>query len=181
MAEIRVFAFEELLMSSRAYRNVSRDGEDCFSVLSSAGRTASWSMLSGLSLSEISHIAILAIPIYAGDISNTESYEFELPSLGVAPNANTAPASRPPAQEIRLSTPRRLLGRITRSYRPAPPIQIEPQPVLIFGAPLNDALERANVQISLFKTDDGGPVDYGYIPIVVGQCGVFLKTEGRLA
>ncbi len=90
-AEIRVFAFEELLMTSRVYRNASRDGSDCFSIMSSAGRTASWSMLSGLSLSEISHIAILAIPIYAGDISNNEWYEFEPPAVGPTPNVGTAP------------------------------------------------------------------------------------------
>lgn len=42
------FAFEEILMSSRAYRVVANDNSDAFSVISAAGRTASWSMLSGL-------------------------------------------------------------------------------------------------------------------------------------
>ncbi|RSL49573.1 hypothetical protein CEP54_012373 [Fusarium duplospermum] len=70
------FAFEETLMSSRAYRIAARDNSDGFSIISSAGRTASWSMLSGLSLSEVSHIGIQAIPIYASDITNKEHYDF---------------------------------------------------------------------------------------------------------
>ncbi|KAK3299726.1 Rho GTPase activation protein [Chaetomium fimeti] len=175
-AEIRVFAFEELLMTSRAYRNASGDGSDCFSIMSSAGRTASWSMLSGLSLSEISQIAILAIPIYAGDISNNESYEFEPPAVEPTSNVDTVPPSRPPPQEAKKSTPRRLLGKLTGSYlqRSRPRVEL---PLMIFGAPLYDGLNHANVAISLSETDDCGPI-YGYIPIVVGKTGVFLKESG---
>jgi hypothetical protein len=68
--KIRKFAFEEELMTSRPYRGLTHDAQDPFSLMSSAGRTASWSMLSGLGLSEISHIAILAIPIYPDDLTD---------------------------------------------------------------------------------------------------------------
>ncbi len=47
------------------------------SIMTPAGRAASWSMLSGLSLSEVSHIAILAIPIYPGEVSDADAYDFE--------------------------------------------------------------------------------------------------------
>jgi hypothetical protein len=74
---VRGFAFEELLSNSRAYRMASRHNDDSFSILSSAGRTGSWSMLSGMSLSEMSNIAILALPIYASDLANRDKYEFK--------------------------------------------------------------------------------------------------------
>lgn len=73
----RRLAFEEHLMESRAYRRIAFDYNDTVSIMSSAGRTASWSMLSGLSLSQVSKIAILALPIYASDLSNKEHYDFD--------------------------------------------------------------------------------------------------------
>ncbi|KAI0973643.1 hypothetical protein F4678DRAFT_486823 [Xylaria arbuscula] len=51
-------AFEQLLEASRL-RN-----SEVFSTISSARQTGSWSRLSSLSLSEIPHIGVLAIPIY---------------------------------------------------------------------------------------------------------------------
>ena len=47
----------------------------------------------------------------------------------------------------------------------------------IFGVPLATSITYANVAISLF--DNGGEsYIYGYVPIVVAKCGVFLKEKG---
>jgi hypothetical protein len=72
------FAFEEVLKNSWVYQRSDRRGDSgSFSVISSAGRTASWSMLSGLSLSDnISIVAFQALPVYAYDLSNAEVYQF---------------------------------------------------------------------------------------------------------
>ena len=71
------FIFEEELNSSWVYRRVARNPKiGNFSIVSSAGRTASWSMLSGLSLSDLSNIAVLALPIYEVDLSNSSVYQF---------------------------------------------------------------------------------------------------------
>ena len=49
----------------------------------------------------------------------------------------------------------------------------------IFGVPLAESIRYANVAISL--TDENGEsFIYGYVPIVVAKCGVFLKEKGRL-
>jgi hypothetical protein len=48
----------------------------------------------------------------------------------------------------------------------------------IFGVPLHTSIRYANVAISLFN-DDGQSYIYGYVPIVVAKCGVFLKEKGR--
>ncbi|OJJ42836.1 hypothetical protein ASPZODRAFT_155085 [Penicilliopsis zonata CBS 506.65] len=46
----------------------------------------------------------------------------------------------------------------------------------IFGVPLNVSIKYANVAISL-TNDNGGSFIYGYVPIVVAKCGVFLKEK----
>lgn len=51
-------------------------------------------------------------------------------------------------------------------------------PVGIFGVPLQDSINYANVAISL--TDENGQsYVYGYVPIVIAKCGVFLKERGK--
>ena len=50
----------------------------------------------------------------------------------------------------------------------------------IFGVPLKDSIQYANVAISLMD-DQGKSFIYGYVPIVVAKCGVFLKEKGEQA
>lgn len=47
----------------------------------------------------------------------------------------------------------------------------------IFGVPLRQSIVYANVAISLVD-DHGKSYIYGYVPIVVAKCGVFLKEKG---
>lgn len=47
----------------------------------------------------------------------------------------------------------------------------------IFGVPLNVSIKYANVAISL-TGENGKSHIYGYVPIVVAKCGVFLKDRG---
>ena len=47
----------------------------------------------------------------------------------------------------------------------------------IFGVPLRQSIEYANVAISLTDAN-GNSFIYGYVPIVVAKCGVFLKERG---
>jgi hypothetical protein len=44
--------------------------------------------------------------------------------------------------------------------------------------PLVDSIRYANVAISL-SNDQGESFIYGYVPIVVAKCGVFLKEKGK--
>ena len=46
----------------------------------------------------------------------------------------------------------------------------------IFGIPLRQSIQYANVAISL--EENGQSYIYGYVPIVVAKCGVFLKEKG---
>lgn len=48
----------------------------------------------------------------------------------------------------------------------------------IFGIPLRQSITYANVAISLID-ENGQSYIYGYVPIVVAKCGVFLKEKGR--
>ena len=47
----------------------------------------------------------------------------------------------------------------------------------IFGVPLRQSITYANVAISLVD-EAGKSYIYGYVPIVVAKCGVYLKEKG---
>ena len=51
------------------------------------------------------------------------------------------------------------------------------RPQGIFGVPLRQSITYANVAISLVD-ENGKSYIYGYVPIVVAKCGVFLKEKG---
>lgn len=55
---------------------------------------------------------------------------------------------------------------------------LEPTLPGIFGVPLIQSIPYANVAISLFN-EHGESYIYGYVPIVVAKCGVFLKEKGQ--
>ena len=48
----------------------------------------------------------------------------------------------------------------------------------IFGVDLQTSIRYANVAISLYDAE-GKSYIYGYVPIVVAKCGVFLKEKGE--
>ncbi|EAW11737.1 putative Rho GTPase activator (Sac7) [Aspergillus clavatus NRRL 1] len=54
--------------------------------------------------------------------------------------------------------------------------EVKEKPQGIFGVPLNVSIKYANVAISL-TNDNGESFIYGYVPIVVAKCGVFLKEK----
>jgi hypothetical protein len=49
----------------------------------------------------------------------------------------------------------------------------------IFGVPLHTSVKYANVAISLTDAQ-GNSYIYGYVPIVVAKCGVYLKEKGTV-
>ena len=72
---IRDTSFERDLEISRPYRKATRDTVD-FSFRSSVVGSHAWSALSDVSLSEISVISVIVLPIFISDISNSHHYHF---------------------------------------------------------------------------------------------------------
>ncbi|KAF2180666.1 hypothetical protein K469DRAFT_458159, partial [Zopfia rhizophila CBS 207.26] len=72
---IRYFDFERDLEASRVYRQATRDTVD-FSFRSSAVGSHAWSTLSDVSLSDISTISVVGLPVYQKDITNSYHYQF---------------------------------------------------------------------------------------------------------
>lgn len=71
------YGFEADLQRSRVYKRTKcRADNVTLSLTSTAGRSATWSLLSGLSLSDVSQIAVISLPIYAEDLQNREHYDF---------------------------------------------------------------------------------------------------------
>lgn len=67
------FAFEHDLQASRVYRRISFRSSS-LSLPSVHAPSASWSMLSGLSLSQISNVTVLALPLTPDELSNGDQY-----------------------------------------------------------------------------------------------------------
>jgi hypothetical protein len=74
-----VFQFSDALDSSRVYKRVRRiQSRESFSTTVQGSK--SWSILSGLSLADISAISVIALPLYATDIEHAEHYVFSEPN-----------------------------------------------------------------------------------------------------
>ena len=178
--DARGFAFEELLMNSRAYRNAAHNNAEAFSIMNSAGRTATWSMLSGLSLSEMSNIAILAIPIYATDLNDKEGYDFEPPRTEAT--TNEAYQAESPSQNPNTKRPKRSLKSWWKQRQSQNLEEIDVQDNInangVFDVPLSHSIVYANVAISL-TNEEGEMFIHGYVPIIVAKVGVFLKEKGK--
>jgi len=69
----------------------------------------------------------------------------------------------------------RLVSRHPRAKQDESP---DHRPQGIFGVPLRQSITYANVAISLID-ENGKSYIYGYVPIVVAKCGVFLKEKGE--
>ncbi|KAE9368197.1 Rho GTPase activation protein [Stipitochalara longipes BDJ] len=156
------------------------DGE--FSAISSAGRTASWSMLSGLSLADnISIIAVQALLVYEQDLSNSNLYSFgDFTGTGTGVGNVNKKNSEKQRSSDKVPSPAR---KALKSWwtRRTTPIQVNTGsvdiPKRIFGIPLHQSITYANVAISL--TDAEGKLYvYGYLPVVVAQIGVYIKENG---
>ncbi|KAI5803148.1 Rho GTPase activation protein [Geopyxis carbonaria] len=165
------FAFEEDLRNSRPYRNpaFSRSGA---SLLSTEIRTTGWSILSGLSLSDVSNISILALPIYANEISNSGRYQFGIVSSSalsyVSVSSSATARSTKLWRRFTVNIPRPFLGSLD-------PDQDGPQE--IFGVPIDKSIYYASVAITV--TDNKGHSwVYGYIPTILAKTGVYLKQNG---
>ena len=168
------FAFEEDLFASRVYCKplFSDSGE---SPITSAARTTSSSILSALSLPDVSNISILAIPIYSHEISNSARYsfgDFHLAALDVEQQSTN---TRPLNQLLKANkwdgfasaVWRRRRSKLTKTD------SAEPLPTVL-GIPLPETIIYAKVRITLMNV-------YGYVPLYVAKIGVFLKEKGQFS
>jgi cell division control protein 24 len=71
--EVSSFDFENDLERSRVYQRAQRDTMD-FSFRSSIAHTNAWSQFSGFSLSKVSIISAIALPLYPDEIENDQHY-----------------------------------------------------------------------------------------------------------
>ena len=174
------FAFEEDLLASRVYRKplYSKSGD---SLITSAARTTAWSILSGISLTDVSNISILAVPIYAHEISNSARYifgDFQPENLAMeGREVASDPVQQTSKVEKRGGFARVLFRRQAKAAKPDTIGQPEPNAL---GAPLQVLIRYSNVAISM-TNENGESYIHGYIPIYVAKPGVFLKDNGQSA
>ena len=171
------FAFEEDLFASRVYRKplFSDSGE---SLVTSAARTTSSSVLSALSLTDVSNISILAIPIYSHEISNSNRYSFGDFHQAAVHVGQQSTNTRPLNQLLKVNKWDGFASAVWRRRRSklAKTDSVEPLPTIL-GIPLSESIKYANVAIAL-RNEEGASYIYGYVPVYVAKIGVFLKEKG---
>lgn len=94
----------------------------------------------------------------------------EIPQNAPVPSIVTAKKAKPLLRFFVAFVPR----NVKTSTKFAPLVQ---PPTGIFGVPLRQSITYANVAISLVDAE-GRSYIYGYVPIVVAKCGVYLKEKG---
>ena len=171
------FAFEEDLFASCVYRKplYSNSRE---SLATSAARTTSSSILSALSLTDVSNISILAIPIYSHEISNSNRYsfgDFHPATINVEEQSTN---TRTLSQSVKANkwdgfasaVWRRRRSKLTKTD------SAEPLPTLL-GIPLYESIKYAGEGI--YMRDELGEFHYARIPIYVARVGMFLTYNGQ--
>ncbi|KAI1626049.1 RalA-binding protein 1 [Exophiala viscosa] len=88
-----------------------------------------------------------------------------------APSPSAATAASPPSKRELTSWWKKFRKTTEKTDE-----QVEHGPQGIFGVPLAESIRYANVAISL-QNEHGESFIYGYVPIVVAKCGVFLKEK----
>lgn len=99
--------FEAALEISKVYRRLQRDSlpvdRERPNSMAPSGR---WSIFSSLSLSNISIVSILALPIYSRDLANKQHYQFDAPDITVSVPGGPATVNGPPdSQPLQSTTP----------------------------------------------------------------------------
>jgi len=125
------------------------------------------------------------VPHFRGILDEENSRRAHQASASLSQASPARPPERPKLDIFsRILTWR--LRRFTRTSFPSQYptglrlIVAESRPQGIFGVPLRQSITYANVAISLID-ENGKSYIYGYVPIVVAKCGVFLKEKGGLS
>lgn len=118
--------------------------------MTSAVRTTASSVVSGLSLNEVSNVSILAVPIYAREISNSHRYTFGDFTLELQGNHEENSTVQSSAAVSRPNLCDRFASAVGRQARDKPPkseASKKPEPHVL-AVSLYESVKIANVSIS---------------------------------
>ena len=168
------FAFEEDLDSSAVYKKALFNRSES-SLVSSAARSTASSVLSGLSMGDVSMLAVYALPIYPTDIKNSQYYHFgDVPEESLRFDIEDTAAPRNDTNHLRsVSKSSRWSGNEQDGISPMRGPENH-----VFGLSLAQTMEYAKVQI-FWRKKTGTRHSYE-IPIVLAKCGSYLCWIYRL-
>ena len=175
------FAFEEDLQASKVYKRTifSQSGA---SLVTSYTRSTANSVLSGLSISNVSTIAVFALPVYSNDLFNSHRYNFG--DFNLVVQETEAESPNVPDSETITSRRKGLTKKLRSTWQrrtdstETPEVKVEAK--LVFGAPLEQSIKVANNAIML--TDENGEsYIYGYVPFVIAKSIVYLKDRSEIS
>jgi hypothetical protein len=154
------YTFEEDLQHSWVYQRSVIRGSVAFSIGASTQGTQSWSVLSGLSLSAVSNIAVYALPVYESDLKNSDLYYFGVADKDTAIKQDGSPAPLRICKQSRENDTSNNLSQLL--IAPTPPIaslgrQIRLPVSKSFSLPFNN-FNITTKSPGLNRTDGNRPV-----------------------
>ena len=171
--------FEEDLFASRVYRKplFSKSGDSLFTA---AARTTAWSILSGISLTDVSNISVLAVPIYAHEISNSARYifgDFQPESLTV----DDQEAASNTVQQISKDDKRGGFEHVPfrNQGKAAKPVTLRQPEPRVLSIPLQRSIMEFDIVAISLPSEKFGSYVYSYIPRFVADIGLFLRQKGQ--
>ena len=167
------FAFEEDLLASRVYCRPLFSGSR-ESLATSVMRTTASSILSALSLTDMSNISILAVPIYAHEISNSRRYTFGDINPSLPENEQTQ-AVKKINEALKANRWDRFAFAVWQQ-RQDKHSKTVPE-LRILGMPLRESIKRAFNGV-IAKTENAQTYTHGYVPVFVASPITFLKKNG---
>ena len=172
------FAFEEDLFASRVYRK-PLFGNSGDSLFTAAARTTAWSILSGISLTDVSNISVLAVPIYAYEISNSARYIFG----DFRPESLTVDDQEAASNAVQQISKVEQEGGFDHVYfrnqgKAAKPDTLQQPEPKVLGVPLQQSIQNNKIFMKISYWD-GEHSAFGYIPLVVYKAGGLLKGKGQ--
>ncbi|KAI9858346.1 MAG: hypothetical protein M1824_004367 [Vezdaea acicularis] len=154
------FTFDGDLQQSRVYRR-ARKRKDVFSISSAGAYSVSWSVFSGLSLSDISNIAAITLPIVSKDISNSALYQF---------------GGLPPIVESGRETP---VPNIEKELPPLPPSELDVlSTVLAHTDRTGDGYVSPYAPEELLRVTDQKLLDRSKLSYTCGQIYEVIEDRG---
>lgn len=150
--------FEAELQQSWVYkrsRNSNNNYSGAFSLISSDRRTIGLSMISGISLSDMSLISVLELPIYLSDLSNGRDYH---------------PSGSQTSPKAALPLPSSTIANLNQM------ISVDRGP--IFGISLDASMALSQTSVALCSISGSATIKVD-VPTVVANCGNVIKERGQ--
>ena len=139
--------------------------------MSTPTQSTASSILSSLSMNDVSVLAVYALPIYSSDLANSQHYDFgDVPEQTLAFGNDN---DEKPSDTASTNPSKRVSKTVKWALSMQNTHPIPGKSEVVFGVPIEVSIKYAKAAIF------GKDLVHGHVPIVLERCGFFLKRKGK--